>query len=53
MANKVLMIQATGDYQGALNLIKQYVVETESMKIMVDKLSELPIDIKPVFEIEQ
>ena len=53
LANKVLMIQATGDYQGALKLIKQYVVETESMKILVEKLSELPIDIKPVFEIEQ
>ncbi len=53
LANTVLIIQATGDYQGSLELIKQYVVETESMKILVDKLSELPIDIKPVFEIEQ
>lgn len=53
LANKVLMIQATGDYKGALELIDKYVVESESMKILVGKLSELPIDIKPVFEIKQ
>ena len=53
LANKVLIIQATGDYQAALDLINQYVVETASLKILVRKLSELPIDIKPVFEIEQ
>ncbi|PID60798.1 MAG: peptidase [Ignavibacteriae bacterium] len=53
LANKILMIQAEGNYEGAKNLIKKYAVQTESMKILVNKLSELPIDIKPEFEIEK
>lgn len=53
LANKVLMIQATGDYQGSLDIIAKYGIETESMKIIVDKLSILPVDINPVFEIEK
>jgi len=53
LANKVLMIQANGDYQGALNLIAKYGIETETMKILVDKLSVLPVDIKPEFKIEK
>ena len=52
LANLVLMIQAKGNYDGALDLIKKYGVESESMKILVDKLSVLPVDIKPVFAIE-
>ncbi|MCB0730286.1 MAG: peptidase [Ignavibacteriae bacterium] len=52
LANKVLMIQAIGDYQAALNLKAKYVVQSESMKILVDKLAILPVDIKPEFEIE-
>lgn len=53
LAKKVLMIQATGNYQEALTLIDKYVVQTESMKILIDKLSVLPVDIKPVFSIDQ
>jgi len=53
LATKLLMIQATGDYQGSLDLIAKYGIETESMKILVDKLSVLPVDIKPEFEIEK
>ena len=53
LANKVLMIQATGDYQGALDIIAKYGIETESMKILVDKLADLPVDIQPIFAIEK
>ena len=53
LANKILMIQATGDYQGSLDIIAKYGIESESMKILVDKLSVLPVDINPVFEIEK
>lgn len=53
LANKVLMIQATGDYQASLDIIAKYGIETESMKILVDKLSVLPVDIHPIFEIEK
>ena len=53
LANKVLMIQATGDYNGAKELIAKYAVESESMRELVNQLNELPVDIKPVFQIEK
>lgn len=53
LANKVLMIQAEGDYQGAKDLMAKYAVQSPSMKDLVNKLSDLPVDIKPVFEIEK
>ena len=53
LAHKILMIQATGDYNGAKELIKRYAVQTPSMKLLVKKLTDLPVDIKPVFEIDQ
>ena len=53
LANFILMIQANGDYQGAKDLIAKYVVNSPSMKTLRDNLSNLPVDIKPVYEIEQ
>lgn len=53
LANLVLMIQATGDYQGAKDLIAKYVVNSPSMEILRNKLDHLPVDIKPVYQIEQ
>ncbi|MFH1195411.1 MAG: peptidase [bacterium] len=52
LANKILMIQAAGDYNGAKILIADYAKETPSMKTLVAKLSDLPVDINPVFQIE-
>ena len=53
LANKLLMIQAKGSYEGAKELIAKYAVETPSIKILRDKLVDLPVDIDPVFQIEQ
>ena len=53
LANKLLTIQATGDYQAAKALLKKYAVESEPIMIMRAKLKELPVDIRPVFEIEK
>ena len=53
LANLVLMIQAKGDYQVAKDLIAKYVVNSPSMKTLRDNLSNLPVDIKPVYEIEK
>ena len=53
LATKLLMIQAKGDYKGAKELIAKYVVSSPSMQTLRDKLSGLPVDIKPVFEIEK
>lgn len=52
LANKVLTIQATGDYDGAKALITKYGVESPSLKLMREKLISLPVDIKPIYEIE-
>ena len=53
LANIVLMIQAEGNYQGAKDLIAKYVVNSPSMETLRKKLEHLPVDIKPVYEIEQ
>ncbi len=53
LANLVLMIQAEGNYEGAKNLIEKYAVNSPSMEILRNKLNNLPVDIKPVFQIEK
>jgi hypothetical protein len=53
LGNLLLMIQARGDYEGANELLEKYKVLSPSMKTLTDKLSVLPVDIKPIYEIEQ
>jgi len=53
LATKVLMIQAKGDYQAAKDLIAKYVVLSPSLKLLQEKLNILPVDIKPVYELEK
>ena len=53
LAHKILMIQALGNYQEAKDLIAKYVVLSPSLKLLQDKLNILPVDIKPVYEIEK
>lgn len=53
LANLVLMIQAKGDYQGAKDLIAKYAVNSPSMETLRKNLEQLPVDIKPVYEIEK
>lgn len=53
LANLILTIQAEGNYQGAKDLIAKYAVSSPSMQVLTKKLESLPVDIKPVFEIEE
>ncbi len=53
LANKILVIQATGDYNGAKKLIRDYAKLTPSLKVEIAKLKDLPVDIKPVFAIDK
>ncbi len=53
LASKILTIQATGDYQASLNIIKQYGKESKTIKLLVDKLKSLPVDIKSEYQIEK
>jgi Peptidase family M49 len=53
LANKLLTIEATGNYTGAKELIAKYALISPSMKSIIDKLSGIPVDIKPVFQMEK
>ncbi|HSL90499.1 MAG TPA: hypothetical protein VK870_14440, partial [Ignavibacteriaceae bacterium] len=53
LATKVLMIQAKGDYDGAKELMEKYAVNSPSIEALRNKLAVMPVDIKPVFEIEK
>lgn len=53
LANLILTIQAEGNYQGAKDLIAKYAVNSPSIEILRKKLVNLPVDIRPVFEIEK
>ncbi|MDZ7763877.1 MAG: hypothetical protein U5K00_05555 [Melioribacteraceae bacterium] len=53
LATKVLMIQATGDYDGAVELINTYGVDSPTMKKLKAGLEDLPVDIWPDFQIEK
>jgi hypothetical protein len=48
----VLTIQATGDYNGAKDLMEKYAVNSPTLETMRSKLSDLPVDIKPIFQID-
>lgn len=53
LCNLILTIQAEGNYQGAKNLLAKYAVNSSSIETLRKKLEKLPVDIKPVFEIEE
>lgn len=53
LCNLVLTIQAEGNYQAAKDLISKYAVKSKSIEALTKKLESLPVDIKPVFEIEK
>ncbi|MCZ7609687.1 MAG: peptidase [Ignavibacterium sp.] len=53
LCNLVLTIQAEGNYLGAKDLIAKYAVNSSSIDVLRKKLETLPVDIKPVFEIEE
>ncbi len=47
----LLTIEAEGNYQGAKQLIEKYSAVPENMQKVLGKLQEIPVDIKPEFEI--
>jgi len=53
LATTILTIQAKGDYQAAKDLIATYAVLSPSLEKMRQKLGALPVDIRPVFQIEE
>lgn len=53
LANELLMIEATGDYEASKAMIAKYVVESPVIKLLQAKMTDIPVDIKPVYSIEQ
>ncbi len=49
LATELLTIEATGDFNRANALLNKYGIETAEMKAVDAKLSDIPIDIWPVF----
>jgi hypothetical protein len=52
LAGELLNIEARGDYQGAKTLIEKYAINSTSLALLTGKLAHLPVDIRPLFEIE-
>ncbi len=53
LANVLLTIQAEGDYEASKALIAKYAVNSPSMAILRENLNHLPVDIKPIYQIEK
>ncbi len=53
LAHKVLIIEATGDYEGAKALIEKYRKMTPLMERYIEELKDVPIDIRPTFTLSE
>ena len=49
LANEILMIQATGDYEKAKQFVNTYKVLKPEVKQALEKLKDVPVDIRPIF----
>jgi hypothetical protein len=49
LANELLMIQATGDYERATAFLATYGVATPAIRAAIDRLIDVPVDIRPLF----
>ena len=54
LAHIFLMMQATGDYEGAGAFIEQYGAISPEMQGALDRLAEtVPVDIRPSYAVER
>jgi hypothetical protein len=49
LTRDIMTIQAAGDYAGAQELLKKYVVIRPEVQRVLDKLADVPVDIEPNF----
>ena len=45
----MLMLQATGDYQGTVEFLDTYGVASDALLAAIDRLDEVPVDIRPLY----
>ncbi len=53
LARELLMIQARGDYEAAKAFIDRYRYLSPEMQAALDKLKNVPVDIRPIYTVEQ
>jgi hypothetical protein len=49
LANELLMIEASGDYDRAQRLLDQYGKKTQEIDTVTGTLKDVPVDIDPIF----
>lgn len=49
LSRDLLMLQATGDYDGAQAFLERYGKVTPAMAEAIGRLSDIPVDVDPVF----
>ena len=52
LAHELLMIQAFGDYEGALDMIERYGSVHPAMMAAIEGLADLPVDVDPSYPME-
>ncbi len=53
LSRDILMIQAKGDYQGAKAFIAKYRKLSPELKTVLGKLTDIPVDIRPIYAVEK
>jgi hypothetical protein len=53
LSHDILMIEALGDYNKAKEMIAKYCVVSPQLKQALDKLVNVPVDIRPIYAIEK
>jgi len=51
LAHELLMIEATGDYEGARVLIANYAKANDEINGVIAALEDIPVDLRPVYPI--
>ena len=52
LAHRLLMLQATGDYEGTQAFVHKCRLMTPVMQNCIDKLQDAPVDIRPTFRLD-
>jgi hypothetical protein len=52
LAHELLMIQARGDYEGAMRFQDSYGAVPPAMLSVIDSMADIPVDVDPVFTLE-
>ena len=48
----ILMIQALGDYDAALEMVERYGTVHPAMAAAIESLTDLPVDVDPYYPLE-